>query len=274
MNLKWGLFAPCLNEIELVEAKIEWALERFGDISLVEGHHPMYKDVNESGLSIDGTTEILKSYSDRIKYTPLGSAPSETVMRDTAYKKLNKDLDVVIMCDMDEFYLDKDLDYIDSIYKTNKDLKLTLTNSYIFLDDRFCAPHIKRIQSAPIRFNKDVNVHFGEWHERIFRYDPWYSYQRSITLINDFYGRFLYNSEVYYGERLLFPDIYMLHYKNFKRAEAEKRIEMYNSYGDNVDHSDEWQILEKSKLEYKGEHPQQILKLLKERAGFAVMKVG
>ena len=73
MELKWGIFAPCINEIELIEAKLEWALERFDDIVMVEGHHKRYTNVNESGLSLDGTTEILKSYSDRIKYRPVGA---------------------------------------------------------------------------------------------------------------------------------------------------------------------------------------------------------
>lgn len=266
MELKWGLYAPCINEVQLIEAKLEWALDRFDNISIVEGHHPNYKDVNESGLSKDGTTEILKSYADRINYTPLGKADNEIVLRDTAYKNLDKNLDVVIMCDIDEFYLDKDLDFLDAEYG-NKDLKLTLTNSYIFLDNEYCAPHLRRIQSPPFKFNKTVNVHFGEWHERIFRYSKWYSYHRSPFLINDFYGRFLYNDEIYYNERRLYPEIFMLHYKNFKRDEAEKRTDMYDKYGDGVMHDTEWDMLEKSKNGYAGKHPPQIAKLLSSKNG-------
>ena len=119
-ELKWGLFAPCINEIELTRAKLEWALERFDDISIVEGHHPKYTNVSESGLSVDGTTEILEGYADRIKYTPLGKVDNEMILRDVAYKKLNKNLDVVVMCDMDEFYLDKDLDFIDDDFQESE----------------------------------------------------------------------------------------------------------------------------------------------------------
>lgn len=263
MNLKWGIYAPCLNEVQLIDAKLEWALERFDDISLCEGHHPKYTNVNDSGLSIDGTSEILKSYSDRIKYTPVGKVDNEMMLRDIAYQKLNKDLDVVIMCDADEFYLDKDLELIDDLYKRNKELKLTLTNSYIFIDDKFCAPHIQRKQSPPFKFNKNAQVHFGQWHERIFRYNKWYSYHRSPFLVNDFYGRFLYNDEIYFGERELLSDVYMLHYKNFKLAEAKKRTEMYDEYGDGVKHDDEWNILDEHKFEYKGEHPKEIMDIFK-----------
>ena len=81
-------------------------------------------------------------------------------------------------------------------------------------------------------------------------------------MINDFYGRFLYNAEIYYGERLLFPDIYMLHLKHVKLKEAKKRTAMYDTYGDSVDHSDEWSILEKNKIEYKGEFPKEIRHLM------------
>lgn len=261
MELKWGIFAPCINEGQLVETKLEWLLERFNDISIVEGHHPKYENVDPNGLSVDATTEILLSYDDRIKYLPVGKVDNEIELRDLAYKYLDKDLDVVIMCDMDEFYLDEDLDYIDNLYRRNKDLKLTLTNSYIFLDDKYCAPHLKRIQSQPFKFAKGVDVHFGQWHERIFRYSPWYSYRRSPFLINDFYGRFLYNDEIYYGERMLLEDVYMLHYKNFKREEAEKRTMMYDTYDDGVKHDTEWDELEKTKIEYEGEHPPQIERL-------------
>lgn len=262
MELKWGIYAPCINEGNIIEAKLEWALERFDDISIVEGHHPKYTNVDPNGLSVDGTTEILLSYDDRIKYLPVGKVDNEIELRALAYKYLSKNLDVVIMNDIDEFYLDDDLDYIDTLYRRNKDLKLTLTNSYIFFDNKHCAPHIKRIQSPPFNFAKDVKVHFGEWHERIFRYDLWYSYKRSPFLINDFYGRFLYNDEVYYGERMLLDDVYMLHYKNFKREEAEKRTMMYDAYDDGIQHSGEWDELEKNKIEYKGKHPEQIEKML------------
>lgn len=261
MELKWGMFAPCLNEGQLIEAKLEWALERFVDISIVEGHHPKYTNVNENGLSVDKTTEILSSYNDRIKHTPIGKVNNEMELRNIAYRELNKDLDVVIMCDIDEFYLDKDLERLDNLYKSNKDLKLTLTNSYIFLDGKHCAPHIRRIQSQPFPFSKDVVVHFGEWHERIFRYNKWYSYHRSPFLINDFFGRFLYNDEIYYNERMLIPDIHMLHYKNFKLGEAKKRTELYDTYGDGVKHDTEWATLEGTKIEYKGEHPKKISEL-------------
>ena len=47
-----------------------------------------------------------------------------------------------------------------------------------------------------------------------------------------------------------------------KREEAEERTKMYDTYGDGVKHDTEWDILEKNKIEYKGEHPKQITELL------------
>ena len=64
--------------------------------------------VNEKGLSTDGTTEILESYADQITYMPLGPVPHQLYLRDKAYKNLNQDLDVVIMSDIDEFWLEED----------------------------------------------------------------------------------------------------------------------------------------------------------------------
>jgi len=262
LNLKWGIFAPCINEVSLIEAKIKWALDLFDDIVIAEGHHPKYTNHGENHLSNDGTTEILESYGDQITYVPVGQAQNEIILRNEAYKNLKKDLDVVIMCDIDEFYLTKDLDYIDMLYQRNKHLKLTLTNSYIFLDKEYCAPHIQRKQSPPMEFNKQGAIHFGEWHERIFRYNKYYSYLVSPFLVNDLYGRFIFSDAFYYDERIIIKDVFMLHYKNFKMDEAKKRLEMYDEYKDGVKHDDEFEILNKNKIKYEGEHPKQIGELL------------
>ena len=264
MNLRWGIFAPCMNEATVIEAKIKWGLRLFDDVVILEGHHPQYTDHGENHLSNDGTTEILKSYADQITYIPFGEAQNEIILRNEAYKALKKDLDVVIMSDIDEFILEKDLEYIDMLYQRNKDLKLTLTNSYIFLDKEYCAPHIRRKQSPPMAFSKDLNIHFGEWHERIFRYNKYYSYLVSPFLVNDLYGRFIFNDPYYFNERQLLSDVYILHYKNFKMDEAKKRLEMYNEYGDGVKHDDEFQQLEKDKIKYEGEHPKEIGDLLRD----------
>ena len=53
MELKWGIYAGCINEEKLIETKINWALNRNMAVSICEGHHPNYKDVNEKGLSKD-----------------------------------------------------------------------------------------------------------------------------------------------------------------------------------------------------------------------------
>lgn len=261
MNNKWAIFAPCINEAQLIEAKIQWGLRHDFEVVIVEGHHPAYQNHDPNGLSNDGTTEILLSYEDRIKYVPVGPVEHEMVLRDIGYKKISKDTDAVIMCDIDEFYLDKDLEYIDDLFRGDK-IKHILTNSYIFLDNEYCAPHIQRKQSPPFFYADGINIHFGQWHERIFRYNKFYSYKRSPFLVNDIYGRFVFNDLAYFGERMLLPDVYMLHYKNFKRAEAEKRTEMYDTYGDGVKHDTEWEELEKNKIKYEGEHPKEILNLL------------
>ena len=263
MELKWGIFFPVINEAQLLEAKIEWAIRHEFAVSIVEGHHPRYTNVDPNHLSVDGTTEILVSYEDRINYLLLGEVENEAILRDEAYKRLPNDLDVCIMCDADEFYLDKDLEYIDRLYKDNKNLKLTLTNSYIFMDKNYCAPHIQR-QQGIVKFNKKIDIHYGQFHERIFRYNRWYGYGISPFLINDFYGRFLFDNPVYFGERVLLNNIHMLHYKNFKLEEAKKRTMMYDKYDDGIEHMEEWDILEKNKIEYKGEHPIEILKLFDE----------
>jgi hypothetical protein len=144
-----------------------------------------------------------------------------------------------------------------------KSPKQTLTNSYIFVDDKNCAPHIQRFESPPIKYAKGVKVHFGQWHERIFRYNKYYSYSRSPFLINDIYGRFLFDHPAFFDERMLLEDIYMLHYKNFKVEEAKKRLEMYDQYDDgHHKHDEEWETLIKNSFEYKGNHPQEIKNLL------------
>lgn len=261
MELKWGIFAGCINEAQLIEAKIEWALRLGMAVSIVEGHHPNYKGETINGLSSDGTTEILKSYSDRIRYVPLGQVPAQNLLRHNAYKLLPKDLDVVIMSDIDEFILEKDIEELDNMYKYKKNLKLTLLNSYIFLDDEYCAPHIQRHQGE-VKFNLETNIGYGQFHERIFRYNKYYGYRISPFLVNDFYGRFIFDNSAYFNERVLLEDMYILHYKNFKMEESKKRHEMYKERGDKFNYDEEWKILEQNKIKYEGEHPREIQKLL------------
>ena len=262
MELKWGIYAGCINEEILIEPKIKWALRHDMTVSICEGHHPNYKNVNESGLSVDKTTEILESYSDRIKYTPAGAVPHQMVLRDIAYKGLPQDLDVVIMSDIDEFLTDADLEELDHMYKINKDLKLTLTNSYIFLDNEHCCSHLMNTGYENIEFNKKYFLTLGHWHERIFRYNKFYQYTRSPFLINDYIGRFIFTNSAFFNERELLPDMYILHYKNFKMKEAKERHKMYKERGDKADYDAEWQILNANKFKYKGEHPIEIKELI------------
>jgi len=263
MNLKWGIFAGCINEGKLIEAKIEWALRLGMAVSIVEGHHPNYKgDVDPNGLSADETTEILLGYQDQIKYLPIGKVPRQAILRDMAYKNLPNDLDIVIMSDIDEFYTEDDLNRIEIMYIGNKDLKLTVTNSYIFLDNEHCAPHIQHVDGGSVKFNKTWTFNVGQWHERIFRYNKFYSYNRSPFIINDIYGRFIFMDSAYFGEREILPDIYQLHYKNFKITEQKARHEMYKKRGDKADYDKEWELLEKNKIKYEGKHPIEIERLL------------
>lgn len=263
-DLKWGLYAQCINEKQLIGAKIEWALRLGMSVSICEGHHPNYKNFDpQTHLSNDGTTEILKSYSDRINYIPAGEVPWQGALRDKAYKGLPQDLDVCIMSDIDEFILEKDLERLDSLYH-NKDLRLTLTNSYIFLDNEYCCPHIMPPSGNIVKFNMEYDlIQYGQWHERIFRYNKFYSYRLSPFLINDIYGGFPFSNSAYFDDRIIVPDIYILHYKNFKMDEAKKRHEMYKERGDKADYNLEWDVLEKNKFKYKGEHPLEIQKLMK-----------
>lgn len=263
MNLNWAIFAGCINEEPLIEAKINCTLRLGMKISIVEGHHPNYKKHNEKHLSIDKTTEILESYSDQIIYKPIGEVPHQAVLRHTAYHNLPKDIDICIMSDIDEFFLESDLEQIDTMFSTDNDLKLVLTNSYIFLDNKFCAPHIQRKQGNPIEFNKDLKIWHGQFHERIFRYSPFYGYNVSPFIINDLFGRNLFNNPIYYGERTLRDDIYLLHYKNFKMGESKERLEMYEKRGDKADYKKEWKILNKNKIRYEGKHPVEIERLIK-----------
>jgi len=265
MNLKWGIYLGCINEEQLIEAKIEWALRHDMAVSIVEGCHPDYKGPTDpNGLSSDKTTEILSGYSDQIKWLAPGRVKEQSDLRDLAYKNLPQDLDVVIMSDVDEFLTDEDLSYLDMIYSRKKDLKHTLLNSYIFLDDKNCAPHVQRKESQPIAYNRDTTIHLGEWHERVFRYNKYYAYDRSPFVINDIWGRFIISDSAYFGDRVLLPDTYMLHYKNFKMDEAKARHEMYKERGDTADYDEEWKILEECKLEYKGHHPKEVEKLLEQ----------
>lgn len=260
-ELKWGIYAGCINEEKLIEAKLEWALERDFAVSIVEGHHPNYKNVNESGLSVDKTTEILKSYSDRINYQPVGAVQWQGLLRDKAYKGLPHDCEVAVMSDIDEFILDKDIEFLDGIYKNRKDIVLTVLNSYIFLDEEHCAPHVQRHEGI-VKFGLDQDIQFGQYHERVFRYNKFYGYTRSPFLINDIFGRFIFSDSAYFNDRLLFDDRYILHYKNFKIEEAKARHKMYEERGDKIVYDEEWKELEKNKFKYEGEHPSQIKKLL------------
>jgi len=75
-------------------------------------------------------------------------------------------------------------------------------------------------------------------------------------------GEFIFTDSTYFGEREILPDIYQLHYKNFKMDEAKARHKMYKERGDAADYDKEWELLEKNKFEYKGEHPIEIKRLL------------
>ena len=262
-ELKWGIYAGCINEEKLIEAKINWALNRGMAVSICEGHHPNYKNVNEKGLSTDKTTEILESYADRINYIAKGPVPHQMFLRDEAYLGLPKDSDVVIMSDIDEFVLDKDLERLDKLYKRRKDLVLTLTNSLIFLDNEHCCVHVMNSAGGHVKYNRQFVITMGHWHERIFRYSKYNRYRRSPFLVNDYLGRFPFSDSAYFDDRMLIPDIYIMHYKNFKMEEAKKRHEMYKERGDKADYSLEWDILESNKFKYKGEHPQEIMELMK-----------
>jgi len=263
MNNNWKIFFPCINEKPLIEAKIQWGLRLGFEISVAEGYHPSYKKFNpETHLSIDGTTEILKSYSDQITYIPIGEVPHEAFLRDTAYANLSKSAGICIMSDADEFFLEEDLEQIDAMFSANKNLKLVLTNSHIFLDNEFCAPHVQRKDGNPIEFNKGLQIWHGQFHERIFRYDKFYSYKITPFLVNDLYGRCPFNHPIYYGERELRDDIYLLHYKQFKLAEAKERQKIYHEQ-DNKDYDKEWRELKKNKIRYEGKHPIEIERLMK-----------
>lgn len=254
---KIGVFAPCINEEELIEPKIKWALRHGFDVSITEGHHPHYKNHDENGLSTDKTTEILKSYSDRIKYTPIGDVPRQKYLRDIAYKKLDRDLDIALMLDIDEFLSDEDLDKIKMYFKEDDSLVLVVTDSLIFLDKDHCAPHIRRKQQK-IKFNDDVEIYTGQFHERVFRYNKYYGYDISPFLVNDLYNRFLFTDLTYYNRRVLDTDIKILHYKNFKKQEAKKRHEMYKDRGDSEDYDDERVKLNEKKFKFEGNHPPEI----------------
>lgn len=260
MELKWGIYAGCINEEQLIEAKIEWALRLGMEVSIVEGYHPNYNGKTKNGLSSDKTTEILESYSDKINYNPVGEVPAQQLLRHYAYKGL-PEVDVAIMSDIDEFILEKDIEELDRMYNFNKNLKLTLLNSYIFLDNEYCAAHIQRNQGE-VKFNLTRNISYGQFHERVFRYNKYYGYRRNPFLINDFYGRFIFDNSAYFNERIVLDDMYILHYKNFKMEEAKARHKMYEERGDKFNYSEEWKLLEENKIKYEGEHPREIKKLL------------
>jgi len=265
MKLRWGIFAGCINEEQLIEAKIKWALRLGMEVSIVEGHHPNYKNVNEKGLSTDKTTEILKSYADQITYTPIGPVPHQLYLRGRAYSNLSENLDIVIMSDIDEFWLENNLNQIEKLYDNNKNLKLSIFNSYIFLDNKYCCPHVMFSEGGMVEFSQRCNIQIGHWHERIFRYNKFNNYGRSPFLINDYLGRFMFTDSAYFDDRILVPDMYMLHYKNFKMEEARKRHDMYKERGDKADYNLEWDILEKNKSIYYGNHPKEIQEMLNGR---------
>lgn len=262
MKFKWGIFGQVINEEELIEAKIEWALRLGMEVSFVEGYYPPYNNVSKEGLSVDETTEILESYSDRITYEPIGKVPKQRFLRNKAYKNLTQDLDYVIMSDVDEFFLEEDLELIERHLSRRDHYKHVITDSLIFLNDRQCAPHVRRKEGKPFNYTKDEKIWHGQFHERIFKYNKYYSYDLSPFLINDLLGRFIFNDPAYVGDRIIRDDVKMLHYKNFKREKAEKRHQMYKERGDKENYDEEWETLERNAIIYDGNHPPEIEDLI------------
>jgi hypothetical protein len=197
--MKWTFLMPVLNEANIIEARIKDALE-IGNLVVVEGAIPTFP--NDNGLSIDGTSEILKSYSDRILYIPARQQKDRIVLQNIGMLNLHKqfpETDILARTDADEFFNMETVEAVESQFRNSNDWV-----TYVNMFDVISKNKIKR-RTQPLEkffpFSPGVRICGGMYPERFYRYRPDLHYQYHDSIMADGLGIPFFAHPNYYFNR-------------------------------------------------------------------------
>ena len=216
--MKWCIFLPVLNEGKMIESKILHSLdiveEYGGHVVVVEGSVPYATEVNEQGLSSDGTSEVLKNYEDKITYLPVGKQANKGDLQNHAIKYIHqncRDSEILHRTDADEFLSMRDIEDIDDHFNETNDW-------FLYTNLRQLISPTKGVSDSPspkgpsFNFNRNTRLRPGDFHERFYRYRPDLAYRVSPHALSDGLGRMLFNHPDYFFSRSVIPEMYIYHY--------------------------------------------------------------
>jgi hypothetical protein len=217
---------PVLNEAKIIEAKLQHSLQ-IGRVVVVEGSIPQTRDVAENGLSSDGTTEILKSYSDKITYIPAGHCKDRMELQNRALVEVHKrfpDTEILHRTDADEFIDLNNLQIVEQTFNRGP-FWLVYTDLVNLIDmtkaRKNVAPNSRLFPFAP-----GITLKAGMFHERFYRYRPDLSYTGSAHCLCDHANRPLYiHPDYYFNRSLIMPKVKVL--EDDKEKEIPFRILHY-----------------------------------------------
>jgi len=197
--MKWTTFLPVLNEANIIEARIKNALE-IGNVVVVEGSIPSFP--NENGLSIDGTSEILKSYSDKILYIQAGAQKDRIALQNIGIAALHKrfpETDILARTDADEFFNRATIEAVEERFTKSQDWV-----TYITMFDMVSKTKAKLRTQPPEKyfaFAPGIRICGGMFPERFYRYRPDLHYQYHDSIMADGMGIPLFWHPNYYFNR-------------------------------------------------------------------------
>lgn len=227
----WTTFLPVLNEADIIETKIIHSLSHFQHVVIVEGSIPQTYNVGADGLSTDGTTEILKSYADKIDYIPAGKCKNRMELQNHALNLIRTkypDTEILHRTDADEFEHERLLTNVEQTFAT-KDIWFLYTNLINLIDPTRARENIAPL-GTPFPFTRGKWLRPGMYHERFYRYRNDLAYVHSAHCLTDSIGRPLFAHPDYYFQR----DIYLgkdisdsiFHYKYIDGFEKILKAEM------------------------------------------------
>ena len=228
--MKWTIFMPVLNEAAIIESKILHSLD-IGRVVVVEGSIPQTRDVGSNGLSSDGTSEILKSYSDKIVYLPVGMKRNRAEYQNDALLYIHKnmaDTEILHRTDADEFI---DLQAIDTIEQHFYEINdwMIYTDLINFSSATTATNNVAPLGSVGFPFCRDKYLTAGMYHERFYRYRPDLLYKQSAHCLSDSMGRPLFaHPDYYFNRSILGTEICspIFHYKYIDGFERLIKAEM------------------------------------------------
>jgi len=204
----WTTFMPVLNEGKIIESKILNALSFSKHVVVVEGSIPQTYDVKENGLSSDETTDILKSYADRITYLAAGKQPDRSTLQNKALEYIHThfpDTELLHRTDADEFINEKAISVIENEFAA-KPLWMLYTDLVNLVDGSQFRPN-RAPQGRVFNFTPNIQLAAGMYHERFYRYRPDLLYRGTAHALSDGLGRSLYWHPDYYFNRELFTTV-------------------------------------------------------------------